>query len=95
MKKFIEKYFTLIVFILTLFSFFNTCSVNRRIDDINAQVKAIKDSTYTKEELDIQLQIEGLKAEKRMIQATDRKMLDVNRQTEIDKEIKELSEKSK
>ena len=36
------------------------------------------------------LKIEGLKAEKRMIQATDRKMLDVQRQTAIDEELKKL-----
>jgi hypothetical protein len=36
------------------------------------------------------LKIEGLKTEKRMIQSTDRKILDVNRQSEIDKEIQEL-----
>ena len=39
------------------------------------------------------LQIEGLKSEKRMIQATDRKILDVQRQTEIDKEIDKLNGK--
>ena len=39
------------------------------------------------------LQIEGLKSEKRMIQATDRKMLDVQRQTEIDNQISKLIEK--
>ena len=38
-----------------------------------------------------QILIEGLKSEKRMIQATDRKMLDVQRQTEIDKEIEKLN----
>jgi hypothetical protein len=32
-----------------------------------------------------------LKSEKRMIQATDRKMLDVQRQTEIDNEITKLN----
>jgi hypothetical protein len=32
-----------------------------------------------------------LKSEKRMIQATDRKMLDVQRQSEIDKEIEKLN----
>jgi hypothetical protein len=37
------------------------------------------------------LQIEGLKVEKRMIQATDRKMLDVQRQNVIEKEIEKLS----
>ena len=47
-------------------------------------------STYTKKELNIVLQIEGLKSEKRMIQATDRKILDVQRQTKIDQEVSEL-----
>jgi len=32
----------------------------------------------------------GLESEKRMIQATDRKLLDVQRQTQIDVEIKNL-----
>jgi hypothetical protein len=32
----------------------------------------------------------GLEAEKRMIQATDRKILDVQRQTQIEEEIKRL-----
>ena len=39
------------------------------------------------------LQIEGLKSEKRMIQSTDRKMMDLQRQAEIDREIKRLEEK--
>jgi len=32
----------------------------------------------------------GLESEKRMIQATDRKLLDVQRQTQIENEIKKL-----
>ena len=32
----------------------------------------------------------GLESEKRMIQATDRKLLDVQRQTQIEEEIKQL-----
>jgi hypothetical protein len=36
-----------------------------------------------------------LKAEKRMIQATDRKILDVQRQNEIDNELKVLEGKLK
>jgi hypothetical protein len=39
------------------------------------------------------LKIEGLKAEKRMIQSVDRRLLDVHRQTEIDKEIESLQSK--
>ena len=38
----------------------------------------------------VDLEIEGLKSEKRMIQATDRKIFDVNRQNQIEQEIKKL-----
>jgi hypothetical protein len=44
----------------------------------------------TKEDMMKELKKEGLKAEKRMIQSTDRKMLDVTRQTQIDEELKNL-----
>lgn len=44
----------------------------------------------TKDEMTKELKRSGLEAEKRMIQATDRKLLDVRRQTEIDEEIKKL-----
>jgi hypothetical protein len=54
------------------------------------EIKAIKDSTFTKDELSRELQIMGLESEKRMIQATDRKLLDVQRQTQIEQEIKKL-----
>lgn len=95
MKEFVKKYFTLIVLIIALASFLNTCSVNRGINSIDTNINAIKDSTYTKGDLDLRLKIEGLKAEKRMIQATDRKMLDVNRENAIDEEIRVLNEKLK
>lgn len=93
MKKFIEKNFTIIVLVISLLSLFKGCSESREISKINKEIKAIKDSTYTKNELAVQLKISGLEAEKRMIQATDRKMLDVQRQTQIDEEIKKLSTK--
>ena len=35
----------------------------------------------------------ALESEKRMIQATDRKLLDVQRQTQIEEEIKKLTSK--
>jgi hypothetical protein len=43
----------------------------------------------------VDLQIEGLQAEKRMIQATDRNILDVRRQTEIEDLIRQLEESKK
>lgn len=93
MKKFIEKNFTIIVFVITLLSFFKGCSDSREITKIKKEISIIKDSTFTKDELSKELKISGLEAEKRMIQATDRKLLDVRRQTEIEEEIKKLNKK--
>lgn len=90
MKKFIQTNFTVIILVIALLSFFKSCGDSRELTAIKKDLKSIKDSTYTKQELDVQLQISGLEAEKRMIQATDRKLLDVRRQTEIDEEIKKL-----
>lgn len=90
MKKFIEKNFTIIVFVIILLTFFKGCSDSREIVKIKNEIKELKDSTYKKTELNLILQIEGLKSEKRMIQATDRKILDVQRQTQIDEEISKL-----
>jgi thiamine biosynthesis lipoprotein ApbE len=92
MKQFVEKNFTIIVLVIALLTFFKGCSDSREISKMKNEIKQIKDSTYTKTELNIVLQIEGLKSEKRMIQATDRKMLDVQRQTEIDNEVSKLQE---
>lgn len=91
MKKFITENFTIIVLVLAVLSFFKSCGDSRDISKIKNEIKAIKDSTYTKEELNRQLKIMGLEAEKRMIQATDRTILDVRRQTEIEEEIKRLN----
>jgi len=93
MKKFIENNFTVIVLVIALLTFFKGCSDTRKLSSIEKQITTIKDSTYTKDELNRQLRISGLEAEKRMIQATDRKLLDVRRQTEIEDEIKRLNTK--
>lgn len=92
-KNFIKENFTVIVFVIALLSLFKSCGDSRDISKIKSDIKSIKDSTYTKSELDVELKISGLEAEKRMIQATDRKMLDVRRQTEIEEEIKNLINK--
>ena len=91
MKKFIKENFTVIVLVISLLAFFKGCSDSREISKIKNEIKSIKDSTYTKTELLKELKISGLEAEKRMIQATDRKLLDVRRQTEIEDEIKSLN----
>lgn len=90
MKNFIEKYFVLIVFIILILGFFRSCGDSRELTAIKKEIQEIKDSTYTKDQLDLRLKIEGLKSEHRMIQATDRKMFDLNRQTQIEKELEVL-----
>ena len=90
MKKFIEKHFVLITLIIALLTFFKGCGDGRELSKIRKEIQSIKDSTYTKTELDLRIKIEGLKSEHRMIKSTDRKIMDVNRQTEIEKEINSL-----
>jgi hypothetical protein len=90
MKKFIQNNFTVIVLVIALLGLLKGCGDGRELSKMRKEIESIKDSTYTKNELNVKLKIEGLKSEKRMIQATDRKILDVNRQTEIDNEIIKL-----
>ena len=90
MKNFIKNNFVTIVLVISLLGLFKSCGDSRELTKVRKEIAAIKDSTYTKQELSVELKISGLEAEKRMIQATDRKLLDVRRQTEIDEEIKKL-----
>lgn len=90
--EFIGKHFNLIVLSLLVILFLRTCSsdtksINKRIDKLTEQIDTLQSTTVTKKDLEI----EGLKTEKRMIQSTDRKILDVNRQSQIDKELEILS----
>lgn len=93
MKNFIQKNFTVIVLVIAVLTLFKSCGDSRELTKMRKEVQAIKDSTYTKVELDRELKIMGLESEKRMIQATDRKLLDVQRQTQIEEEIKKLKTK--
>lgn len=93
MKKFLQNNFTVIVLVIAVLGFFKSCGDGRELTKVRKEITSIKENTYTKEELDIRLKMEGLRSEKRMIQATDRKMFDLNRQTEIDWELAELEGK--
>ena len=89
----LNTHFQKIAIVLLVAIFLNTCgsgdvkSINKRLDKVEARL----DSCATKKEI----QIEGLKSEKRMIQSTDRRILDVNRQTAIDSEITKLESEKK
>ena len=93
MKKFITENFANIILAISLLTLVKTCGDSRELTKIRKEIQQIKDSTHTKKELEVELRISGLEAEKRMIQATDRKILDVQRQTQIDEEIKRLRSK--
>lgn len=93
MKKFLQDNFTVIVLVIAILGLFKSCGDSRELNSIKKDIASIKDSTYTKQELDNQLKISGLESEKRMIQATDRKLIDVRRQTDIENEIKRLNTK--
>jgi hypothetical protein len=86
MKKFIQENFTVIVLAISLLTFLKGCSDTREIAKVRLEMTNLETKVSTK------MKIEGLRSEKRMIQATDRKMLDVQRQTQIDEEIKKLEE---
>ena len=84
-EQFLQKHGLKVVIFLLLLTYMKSCGVDREVVKIKKQLTTL-DSLATKKDLEI----EGLKAEKRMIQATDRKMLDVQRQSEIDVELKKL-----
>ena len=89
----IKSYSWAITLLLTLIILLRQCGVNRDLDRLEKNSKiqsSYMDSLCTKNELNKIIEIEGLKSEKRMIQSTDRKIMDVNRQSEIDLEIKKL-----
>jgi signal transduction histidine kinase len=86
MKEFLKKNFTIIVLVIAVLSFFKSCGDSRSLSKMSKQMETL----VTKEELAKELKREGLKSEKRMIQSTDRKMMDVSRQTQIDEELKKL-----
>jgi hypothetical protein len=84
MKKFIQENFTVIVLAITVLTFFKGCGDTREISKVRKEMSDLE------KRLEVKMKIEGLKSEKRMIQSTDRKLLDVNRQSEIDKEIEKI-----
>jgi len=90
-NELIDKHYRKVFLVLLVLIFFNTCGnpnrvTNKRVETLSTKIDSLQSTTVTKSDL----RIEGLKSEKRMIQATDRRMLDVQRQTAIEKEINEL-----
>jgi thioredoxin-related protein len=83
--NFIDAWGVRIMFLLVVIIFFKTCTTNTKIQNVNDSVDTLS------VKLRREIKIEGLKSEKRAIQASDRKILDVTRQTQIDQEINKIS----
>ena len=90
--NFIDTWGVRIITLLILIIFFKTCSTNGKVEKVQ---KSVVETNIKIDSLSLELQkqikIEGLKSEKRAIQASDRKILDVTRQTQIDQEISKIS----
>ena len=90
-KSFIDDKFNYLVLLVLLLIFLKSCSISSNVELLRKEIKKTNsriDSIPNKRDL----KIEGLKNEKRMIQSTDRRILDVDRQNEIEKELKILND---
>lgn len=90
LKKFQQQILLLLFVLLFLRSCGTGSELTKLRKDLESQ-KTLLNELPTKTDI----QIEGLKVEKRMIQATDRKLLDVRRQTEIETLIHKLETTNK
>lgn len=92
LELFLQQHGSKIIIVLLLLVYLKSCGVDSEVTKLKKQEianEAIIKALPTQKDL----LIEGLQAEKRMIQATDRKLLDVQRQTQIEEEIKKLQTK--
>jgi hypothetical protein len=87
---FIDEKSSRIIIFLLVFLIFRSCSISSDVSSLRKDIKKINyrlDSIPSKNDI----RIEGLRNEKRMIQSTDRRILDVNRENEIDNELKKFN----
>jgi hypothetical protein len=85
-NQFFATHGSKVIAVLLVLVYFKSCSIDSNVSSLKKVVNQLPTSKDVK--------IEGLNAEKRMIQATDRKILDVQRQNQIEAEIEAL-QKSK
>ncbi len=87
----------IVLVLMTSLSTCNSCNTKSEVNRLkkettvlHSEIDTLNQQIANRKDIEKMLKIEGLKSEKRMIQSTDRKILDVNRQSEIDKEIETL-----
>lgn len=91
-NQFFKDHGSKVITVLLILLYLKSCGVDREVSRLKKEAKANTELINTLPTAN-DLKIEGLNAEKRMIQATDRKIFDVQRQNEIEKEIKRLESK--
>jgi uncharacterized membrane protein (DUF106 family) len=91
-NQFFKDHGSKIIIALLILIYFKSCGVDSELTKLKKEAKANAEAISNLPTAN-DIKIEGLRSEKRMIQATDRKMLDVQRQSEIEKEIKILEGK--
>ena len=96
---FLHTHANKVIIILLVLTYFKSCGIDSELTKVKKELKLEQTQVSEIKTLiellptSTDMQIEGLRSEKRMIQGTDRKMLDVQRQNQIEKEIKVLETK--
>lgn len=90
-KNFFNENGYLLVVVLMFLLFMQNCNHNSHMKSLKKELITIQTTNDSlAKEMQKEIKIEGLKSELRMIQATDRKILDVQRQNQIEVEIKNI-----
>ena len=90
-KNFFNTNSHIILTVFMLLVLLQTCTLNSNLKLVRKEMKNNKATVDTLAiELRKEIKIEGVQSEKRMIQATDRKLMDVQRQNQIEQEINKL-----
>ena len=90
-KNFFIEYGYMVIIVFMSLTYLQTCNQNSNIKSLKKEVvnvRAANDSLSNS--LKKEIKVEGLRSELRMIQATDRKIMDVQRQNQIEQEIKNI-----
>lgn len=86
----------IVLSVLIILMSFKTCSTSSNVKTLTKEVRQMElkiDSIQKTQITNEDLRIEGLKSEKRMIQSTDRKRFDLEREKQIDEELNTLMSK--
>lgn len=92
-NTFLAEHGIKVIIVLLLLTYMKSCSISSELTKTKKELKLVTTEVTEikqKSATHVDLKIMGLEAEKRMIQATDRKMLDVQRQNAIEEEITKL-----